>query len=302
MEAESLIKTFETDIKKCFLKKITNDYSLIYGKEISKETLTKIKRESFEELIINYAHFQLRHPPIKKRKVYSSNEINKNFFFHIFRNEIVRISEAFEKGGNIYDYFSNRDFFYDDKLLNDWGIWHIHLFPRSERHKKCDEYLLFLKIDNEKVFFINIYQHNSWEEKDLLEIAYKYFDDICITNSIKGSSLSEEQIRVFRNNNIHYSLQIEDRTFFSGINKLQLGPYYVIKIKELIKYIANFFIKTYHPNLEKKFQDIHLHIDERTHEINFADYSLKTLILPNDPLTNDPLKELQNVFLFNNMI
>mgnify|MGYP003296552539 FL=1 len=57
---------------------------------------------------------------------------------------------------------------FEDKLLNNWGIVHLH--PVNERNPNNDNLLLFVIFKTITFFFLNIGNHNSFADVRLLEI------------------------------------------------------------------------------------------------------------------------------------
>lgn len=79
------------------------------------------------------------------------------------------------KGEDLTPYLSKKilKVNYNDGLLNDWGIYHLHL----GKEKKGDFIertgpLLFVRVDEKNVYFINIYSHGCWSNKQIIKIIH----------------------------------------------------------------------------------------------------------------------------------
>ncbi|HMG15489.1 MAG TPA: hypothetical protein VK590_08590 [Saprospiraceae bacterium] len=79
-----------------------------------------------------------------------------------------------ESGENLTPYLSKfiADLDYNDPLLNDWGIYHLHLGEAFESNGSSfidrTGQLLFLRVDNENAMLINVLSHNSWTDQQML--------------------------------------------------------------------------------------------------------------------------------------
>ena len=70
---------------------------------------------------------------------------------------------------------------YNDDLLNDWGIHHLHLGTEYNKRGKIkrSKNLLFCIINSKSVYFINIQEHKAnWANKELLEIVYDNWSEL----------------------------------------------------------------------------------------------------------------------------
>ncbi len=65
---------------------------------------------------------------------------------------------------------------YNDLLLNDWDIYHFHLglsFDRSDRLLlRGTKHLLFARVTDRDFYAIDVRDHRSFEQQDLLEIVH----------------------------------------------------------------------------------------------------------------------------------
>lgn len=124
--------------------------------------------------IYRFLNYQNRLIKIKRRKVHFSDEI---VIPDSLKPAVENIKEKFETGSSVNGFLSKniQKLDYHDLLLNDWGIYHLHLGningEKSSFATRTDE-LLFVKVDNDDVYFINIYRHGCWNEIELIKIIY----------------------------------------------------------------------------------------------------------------------------------
>lgn len=72
-----------------------------------------------------------------------------------------------------------RDRYYDDDLLNDWGIYHVHLGTTVTANGFVNRTgpLLFARFDSEKAYFINVMPHGSWTKQEMLRCVHDNWPD-----------------------------------------------------------------------------------------------------------------------------
>lgn len=104
---------------------------------------------------------------IKRRILPKSREIKISKEFKCpkeYKEGLDILKSKIKKGEDLIPYLSKNilKVNYNDSLLNDWGIYHLHLGK-----KKKDNFiertgpLLFAKFDDENAYFINIYSHGA---------------------------------------------------------------------------------------------------------------------------------------------
>ncbi|WKN40526.1 hypothetical protein [Tunicatimonas pelagia] len=75
---------------------------------------------------------------------------------------------------------SIRNLIYDDDLLNDWGIYHLHLGTELEDQSefiKRTGPLLYVRFDNDNAYLINVFNHQSWTKLDIIRIIHNNWPD-----------------------------------------------------------------------------------------------------------------------------
>lgn len=159
-------------------------------------------------MIYQYNNLMKRLIIPKKRKVHYSNEFNYSSQYH---GVVKEIENKLINGESIFPYMSKEiiNLNYKDLLLNDWGVYHLHLGSkidkRNPRFISRTNELLFIRVDEENVYFINIFKHGDWSERRVLECIHDYWPETIRKYQIKAIStvtLDNKTISMMRKNGI----------------------------------------------------------------------------------------------------
>lgn len=88
---------------------------------------------------------------------------------------------------------------YLDGLLNDWGIHHLHFFPKEARSQDSD-YLLFARVTPDKFYAIAVTAHRKWTDPELIEILKRNWPET--VHVINQGAVTEEQKTKIRQLNL----------------------------------------------------------------------------------------------------
>lgn len=165
------------------------------------------------EVSIIYFNWKRRVVDIKKRKVNISKELRcPKKYRHAFREIISKI----ERGFDITPHLSKliKDVKYKDLLLNDWGIHHLHLskkFTEDSSKKFVDrtKEVLFVKFDQENAYFIQILDHKSFSDQELVRIMHRNWPEMMKRYRMNGFQLEHP----LTNENIHELRKLGGNTF-----------------------------------------------------------------------------------------
>jgi hypothetical protein len=87
------------------------------------------------------------------------------------------VKEKIEQGIDLRPHLSTKiiDLDYDDDLLNDWGIYHLHLGTtlRADGFVKRTGPVLFARFDEQNAYFINVMEHGSWTNQEMIRIIHR---------------------------------------------------------------------------------------------------------------------------------
>lgn len=104
-----------------------------------------------------------------------------------------------------------------DSMLNDWGIYHLHLgirpYKKDPNFIERTQSVLFAVFDNENAYFIGVYNHGKgyfpWIKLDIMNIISSNWPFLLNqVNGVNGDVLNEENIRSLRSKNANYLLKI----------------------------------------------------------------------------------------------
>ncbi|MDD1617780.1 MAG: hypothetical protein LUQ28_15185, partial [Methylococcaceae bacterium] len=155
-----------------------HDYSSIIKSHLIREGFDLSKITNDDEIIISYLNLLKRSVSCTQRKILKSKEFKCP---SKFANSLNNIENLIKNGLDITAYLSNKinELDYNDEMMNDWGIHHLHLGERGKngRIKRTGE-LLFVKFTHDCAYFIGIYDHSSWTRKNIIEVVHSNWSDI----------------------------------------------------------------------------------------------------------------------------
>lgn len=151
------------------------DWVLFLRSELKRNGLKETS--TFTDLEIEIAYFNLEFRLIerKPRRCFVSREMSLE---KKYEKRFKRILRTAETGGDLNIYLSKTllDPQYNDMLLNHWGIHHLHLGkPTASRPgfaSRTPE-LLYARVSEDAIYFIQITDHMGFAEQELLEIIYR---------------------------------------------------------------------------------------------------------------------------------
>ena len=134
----------------------------------------------------------------------------------------AQIEQVVREGGDLAPYLSKkiRDLEYNDDLLNDWGIHHLHLGTRIEKDGFVNRTgpVLHCRFENDIAYFIDVLPHGSWTLQRLVTIMHENWPESLsqfMIRGVTGDRLTDEEIKVLRNKRLNYSLEMNDSTVYS---------------------------------------------------------------------------------------
>ena len=167
-----------------------------------------------EEIIRLYFNICRRLISLEPRQVIKS----KNFSHAPeYADILVRIERLIESGGNVNHYLSKKicDLNYNDLLLNDWGIHHLHLGSKVESDGFIERTgsLLYCHFKKGFAYFIDILSHDDFTSQKLIKKIHHNWPDLLSRfqlNGFKGNRYSDEEIKTLRKANMNCYIEIED--------------------------------------------------------------------------------------------
>ena len=157
------------------------------------------------------------------RKVHKSSTF-PNVERHL--DAIITIEELFRKGGDVVPYLSNRikRLEYNDMILDDWGIYHLHLGDRicvsgpNKGFIRRTCLLLYCGVTDSDVYFVDVLPHNSWTTQKLVQTIHDEWP--LILSDYRGPGprqvrqISDVQIAELRTEHHNYEIVMNDGTAY----------------------------------------------------------------------------------------
>ncbi|MEM4217102.1 MAG: hypothetical protein QXZ09_03680 [Candidatus Methanomethylicaceae archaeon] len=169
--------------------------------------------ESFD-IFIKFINFRKRRIDPKPRKVFISKELQCHKE-HL--GAFMKLKEKIERGENLTPYLSKgiKRLESYDKLLNDWGIHHLHLGSVWETESEISRTgpLLFAKVNEDAFYMIDIKEHGSWVDIDLIEIIHNNWPGLLSPfkmSGITGPNISQETRKLLRQDNATTTIEVSD--------------------------------------------------------------------------------------------
>ncbi|MBL7841926.1 MAG: hypothetical protein JNJ75_17395 [Cyclobacteriaceae bacterium] len=144
-----------------------------------------------------------------------------------YENAINELITRIAVGEDLTPFLSKKlkDLSYNDDLINDWDIYHLHLGrvlePAGEFIVRSGP-VLKARFDDDHAYFINIYQHNNWTKQEMIQIindnwpesiaAFKLSSDISLLHVPTDSD-----IKVARDGHVNTMIQLPTGEVYSPI-------------------------------------------------------------------------------------
>lgn len=138
---------------------------------------------------------------------------------------LAQIEQIIHEGGDITPYLSKniKRLNYNDAMLNDWGIHHLHFGIRIERDGFVDrtDMLLYCRFEEGYAYFIAVLPHGSWAKQKLVKTIHENWPALIDRYRIRGvigERITDEEIKALRKVNVNLFVEIED-----GVAYLPIG-------------------------------------------------------------------------------
>ncbi|MFN4248708.1 MAG: hypothetical protein ACK4EY_13355 [Flavipsychrobacter sp.] len=139
---------------------------------------------------------------------------------------LIEIERKILSGESLKPHLSTRiqDLNYQDDMLSDWGIYHLHLgtniLPNGFVNRTGP--LLYARFDNENAYLINIYPHQNWTKQDMIRVLHSNWPDSIANyrlNDVIGLSHvpTDDEVALGRKHHINMGLEIEPGVVYTNI-------------------------------------------------------------------------------------
>lgn len=183
--------------------------------------------DSINDIDYKYLYLKKRLISNTPRRVLYSKEFTCS---KKLKKVVEEIKNKIENGIDINPYLSKKknNIDFNDGLLNDWNIHHLHLGKDSgEEFVERTKELLFVKFDKNNAYFINVYKHGAWAKQEMVRIIHNNWPESIKAFKLEGvkstvSKFSDKDYSELRNAGISTIIQLDE-----NISYLSLGMGYM---------------------------------------------------------------------------
>jgi hypothetical protein len=151
------------------------------------------------DCLTDFVNLEMKTVKAFPRTVFKSKKVKSLSLPPEISKALAYIEDKFKKGIDVTFHLSKNVLApsYNDRLLNEWRIHHLHLSDKKKAGSKYYErskHLLFVAFTTTQVLFIDVRDHNEeylWAKKELLEIIYDNWYDILKPHKENDIKLSE---------------------------------------------------------------------------------------------------------------
>ena len=141
------------------------------------------------------------------------------------RNALAKIECIIKNGDDLTAYLSKkiRRLDYNDPLLNDWGIHHLHLGTKVESDGFIErtDTLLYCRFEAKQAYFIDILPHGNWTQQKLIKTMHENWPELFSRFQLKGilpgESLTDEEVDSLRKSRMSIPYFAEDGAVYSPV-------------------------------------------------------------------------------------
>lgn len=218
-------------------------------KEYMKNKQIKIDGVKLGEIPIYFFEYKLRTLEKQNYKVFMSKELGENPKYLDYKEVIEKIKIQAQNAEDLNKYLSRgiKNIQEPDRMLNDWGVMHMHLSNEIENDgcvKRTDD-LLFLFRQSNELYFLDIFEHkNAWTRKRTMEILTNNWN-IVKPMGFEPDSLmvkpSEEDIKALRDAGINTPFIVGNEAYMStggGMTTVGTNIESTFKKNDIMKFMA----------------------------------------------------------------
>lgn len=232
-----------------------------------------------------------------KHKVYLSKHLQNNPKYSEFKEVIIDIKNKAENGQDLTCYLSRgiiKNLKEPDRLLNDWGVVHLHLSNDIENDgfcKRTNELLFVYRnfTNPTDLYFLDIFEHGRWSEKIILETIYKNwplllepFKVDCIDISY---SPTDNDVKSLRSANINTAIKLDDGSVYmvagGGMTMAGTNIHSILKQNECLRFFTN-IEKEIVNNFKVPAEALSLVLEDKKLVIKIRDQKIEHIKTPYD--------------------
>lgn len=238
------------------------DWARILKHDIGSQGYKVKQGTSDENISLQYFNLQRRLiTPVPREVLFSNNFTCPNQL----QAGLDSVVEKITKGESIRSNLSKKivTLEYNDGLLNDWGVYHLHLGTAFDNEGFVERtgLLLFARFDNAKAYLINVMPHGSWTKKEIITTVHENWPESIsqFRMNLYGQEkeITDNERKILRRSHANAVVVIEEGVIYgpigggstaSGINAevLRVSDFYFNRlsmyenwVKEMIKMLQN---------------------------------------------------------------
>ncbi|MGE6599890.1 hypothetical protein [Bacillus proteolyticus] len=189
-----------------------------------------------------------------------------------------KVKEKIEQGIDLLPHLSRKivDLDYDDDLLNDWDVYHLHLgtILEADGFVKRTGPVLFVRFDEQNAYFINVMGHGNWTNQDIIRIIHRNWPKSIESYRLTGviglnKSVTDKDIKALRSAHILSCIEPEEGVVYGplgmglttagiGVKVIQESDHYAMLMRKYEK-----FIKENINELTKAIKDKGVDLDKK---------------------------------------
>lgn len=259
----------EIDLKMNFFK----DWTRILKEELINYGFNLDSNNTPREICIMYFNYKKRLINPTSREILFSKKFSCP---DNSKDGLENIKKKVRNGEDLLPYLSKNinNLNYDDDMLNDWGVYHLHLGKEIKDSGFIERTgsLLFARFDNDFAYFIDVYEHGDWTKKEIVERIHDNWPTSIEDYQLKGvtglsQKCNDNERKMFREAGLSTLIEVE-----SGIVYAPIGGGYVTAgssievLMECDRYAYK--LKTYEESIKNNIDKIISEVCESGKEIN----------------------------------
>lgn len=170
---------------------------------------------SKDSVIIKYFTYLRKRGDMKPRRIHISQQFTCPPGYEAGLEKLINV---LKNGEDFSPYLSKLVVkLMNDGMFNDWGILHLHLgedLEDNNKYVKRTGPLLFLFLHEDDAYLINIYTHQNWTKKEILQLMYdnwpELIDRFKINGVLPNSTFTEQQHQRLRNRGMNVMVGLKD--------------------------------------------------------------------------------------------
>jgi hypothetical protein len=250
----------------------------IFQTELSARGFTLASNTDIDTIAVQYFNLRNRLIPQVKRNIRISNVFTCP---PDLSDALEKLKTKIVNGHDLTPHLSTRltDLNYDDPMLNDWAIYHLHLGEtmRPDRFIERTGKLLYATFDTDNFYFINVYDHDNWTKQAMIRILHDNWPQAIQHHLMTGvvgltHSLTDEELKLARKHGVVSAIEIAPGIVYAPIG----GGYTTARTSIRARRSANRIkkmIKDLESQTENKLDNVRQAAQERG--ITLADFHFK---------------------------